>query len=78
MKEGLGEAMNSQMVSAMAFQLQELSVSELSAYTDYMISGAGKHYVDLTLQSGIEYSTNWILDALPRLMESIEAVEKVN
>jgi hypothetical protein len=78
MKENLGEAMNTQMTSAIAFQLQEISTSELSAYTDYMVSDAGKHYINLSLYSSIEYSTDWMLDALPRLMESIEAVKKTN
>jgi hypothetical protein len=76
MKKSFNAAVGPQMVTAMAFQLQDLSDEELSAYANFMETDAGKHFNDLALRSSIDYSTEWVLNILPNLIQNLEAIKK--
>lgn len=76
MKQSFNASVGPQMIAATAFQFQELSLDELKAYTRYMETDAGQHFNDLSLNSSIEYSTEWVLNMLPGLIQNLEAIEK--
>jgi hypothetical protein len=78
MREGFREAMSSQMIASMAYQFRDVSDEELSAYVKYMRTEAGQHFLDLSLYSGVEYTTDWMLNTLPNVMKRLEAVETLN
>ncbi|TDF36479.1 hypothetical protein EYS14_17285 [Alteromonadaceae bacterium M269] len=75
MKGGFDAAMSSQMIASMAFQFRDLSNEELAAYAAFMKTEAGQHFLDLSLHSGIEYTTEWMLNTLPNVMQTLEAVK---
>ena len=75
MREGFREAMSSQMIASMAYQFRDVSDEELSAYVEYMRTEAGQHFLDLSLYSSVEYTTDWMLNTLPNVMKRLEAVE---
>jgi hypothetical protein len=70
--------MSSQMIASMAYQFRDVSDEELSAYVEYMRTEAGQHFLDLSLYSSVEYTTDWMLNTLPNVMKRLEAVETLN
>lgn len=76
MKQNLGAVMEPQMIAAMAYQYRDLSATELNAYTEFMKTEAGEHFLDLSLYSGIDYTTEWMLEFMPRVMQKLDTVAK--
>jgi hypothetical protein len=74
MKANFDAAVGPQMAIAMAYQFQDLSDDELTAYANFAETEAGQHFYDLTLMSSTDYSSEWVLNILPGLAQKLEAV----
>jgi hypothetical protein len=74
MKANFDAAVGPQMATAMAYQFQDLSDDELTAYANFAETEAGQHFYDLTLMSSTDYSSEWVLNILPGLAQKLEAV----
>jgi len=56
------------MLAAYAFAYRDLSVADLQRYSEFVSTPAGKHYVTLANEAIINVSVDWVIQAIPNIV----------
>lgn len=73
MRDQLGPMLEMQMVASFSYMFRDASDSSLVAYNQFLSSDAGKHYLNLSIDSVMEYGVDWMEDVMTGLAKVVVA-----
>lgn len=77
MRDQLGPMLEMQMVASFSYMFRDASDSSLVAYNQFLSSDAGKHYLNLSIDSVMEYGVDWMEDVMTGLAKVV-VVESIS
>lgn len=70
------QQMQQQMLASLSYFYKDFSDADLKAYSGFVNSPAGQHYLRLTMDSTMEYAMEWVAELLPKIIVSAAEAKK--
>lgn len=71
-QEQMKPQMDLQFLASMTYLYADISDADLNAYADFVSSDAGRHYLDLAMESVMNYSMEWLAEVVPGMFNDEE------